>query len=87
MYNGTEIEQYAKVKNLGFILDQSLSGESMALNVIDKVNSSPKFLHWKNGFLTPPLRILSCNAVIQPLFVYSCTALFSNLSKKLMSCL
>ena len=30
---------HAKVKYLGCILDERLSGESMALNVIDKVNS------------------------------------------------
>ena len=48
MYNGTEIKQYAKVKYLGCILDQSLSGESIALNVIDKVNSRLKFLHRQN---------------------------------------
>ena len=39
MYNATEIKQYEKLKYLGFILGQSLSGESMALNLIDKVNS------------------------------------------------
>ena len=38
VYNGTEIKQYEKVKYLGCILDPNLSGESMALNVIDKVN-------------------------------------------------
>ena len=38
VYNGTEINQYAKVKYLVCILDQCLSGESMALNIIDKVN-------------------------------------------------
>ena len=30
--NGTAIKQCEKVKYLGYILDQSLSGESMALN-------------------------------------------------------
>ena len=45
MYNGIEIKHYEKVKHLGGVLDQSLSGESMALNVIDKVNSCLKFLH------------------------------------------
>ena len=44
VYNGIEIkQQYAKVKYLGCILDASLSGESMALNVIDKMNSRLKF--------------------------------------------
>ena len=33
VYNGIEIKQYEKVKYLGCILDQSLSGESVALNV------------------------------------------------------
>ena len=66
--NGTQIKQYEKVKYLGGILDQSLSGESMALNVIDKVNSRLKFLHRQNRFLTPPLSRLFCDALIQPLF-------------------
>ena len=73
----------AKVKYLGCTLDESLSGDSMALNVIDKKNSRLKFLHGQNRFLTPLLRRLLYNAVIQPLFDYACTAWFPNLSKKL----
>ena len=52
----------------------------MTLNVIDKVNSPLKFLHRQNRFLT---RRLLCNALIQSLFDYACTVLFSNLSKRL----
>ena len=59
------------------------SGESMALNGIDKINSRLKFLHRQNRFLTLPLHRLLCNALIQPLFGYACTAWFPNLSKKL----
>ena len=59
------------------------SGESVALNGFDKINSRLKFLHRQNRFLTPPLRRLLCNALIQPLFDYACTAWFPNLSKKL----
>ena len=70
VYNGAEIKQYGKVKYLGCILDQSLSGESITLNVIDKVNLRLKFLQRQNYFLTPPLRRLKCNALIQPLFGY-----------------
>ena len=51
--NGTAIKQYEKVKYRGCIIDQNLSGESMALNVIDKVNSRLKFLHRQNRFLIP----------------------------------
>ena len=83
VYNDIETKQHAKVKHLGCILDESLSGESMALNVIDKINSRLKFLHRQNRFLTPPLRRLLCNALIQPIFDYACTAWFPNLSKKL----
>ena len=50
VYNGIEIKQHAKVKYLGCILDESLSGESMALNVIDKIKSRLQFLHRQNRF-------------------------------------
>ena len=91
VYNGIEIKQHAKVKYLGCILNESVSGESMALNVIDKINSRLKFLQKQNRFLTfpppppplPPLHRILCNALIQPHFVYACTAWFPNLSKKL----
>ena len=45
-------------KYLGCILDQNLSGESMALRVIDKVNSHLKFLHRQNRFLTTTLTLM-----------------------------
>ena len=83
MCNDREIKQYAQVKYLGCILDQSLSGESMALNVVDKVNSRLKCLHRKNCFLTPPLRRQLYHVLIQPLFDYAWTAWFPNLSKRL----
>ena len=82
-YNSIEIKQHVKVKYLGCILDESLSGESMALNVIDKINLRLKFLQRQNRFLTPLLRRILCNAQIQPLFDYACTFWFTNLSKKL----
>ena len=43
--NGIEIKQHAKVKYLGCILDESFSSESMALNIIDKVNARLMLLH------------------------------------------
>ena len=55
----------------------------MALFVIDKINSRLTFLHRQNRFLTPPLRTLLCNALIQPLFDYACTAWSPNLPKRL----
>ena len=61
--NGTPIKQCEKVKFLGCILDQSLSDESMVLNVIDNAKSRQKFLHRQNLSLTPPLSRLLCNAL------------------------
>ena len=34
MYNGIEIKQYSKVTYLGCLLDETMSGESMALKTI-----------------------------------------------------
>ena len=43
-----------------------MSGESMAHKVIREVNARLKFLHRKSKYLTPNLRRLLCNALIQP---------------------
>ena len=42
-----------------------MSGESMANKVIRKVNARLKFLQRKNKYLTPNLRHLLYNALIQ----------------------
>ena len=44
------------------MLDETISGETMALSFINKINNKLKFLYRKNRFLTPTLRQLSCNA-------------------------
>ena len=56
MYNGIEITQYSKVTYLGCLLDETMSGESMALKTIKKINQKIKDLYRKNRFLTPELR-------------------------------
>ena len=63
-YGSLKIKQYSEVTYLGCILDESLSGESMALNVISKINTRLKFLYRKNKFFSPQLRRLLCNALI-----------------------
>ena len=74
MYNGIEIKQYAKVTYFGCLLDETMSGESMTLK---------KHLYRKNQFLTPELRWLLCNAIIQPHFDYACFTWYPNLTQKL----
>ena len=45
-----------------------MSGEAMAHIVISRVNVRLEFLHQKNKYLTPNLRRLLCNVLIQPDF-------------------
>ena len=54
----------------------------MALKVIDKINSRLKFLYRKYRYLTPYLKRLLCNALIQQHFDYACSAWYPNLNKK-----
>ena len=81
-YGDIQIKQHSKVKHLGCLLDETMSGEAMALNVVNKINNKLKFLYRKNSFLTPALRRLVCNAFIQPHFDYACSAWYPNLTKK-----
>ena len=82
-YKDIKISQHSKVNYLGCVLDESLNGESMALYVINKINSKIRFLYRKNNFLSPALRRLLCNALIQPHFDYACSAWYPNLNKAL----
>ena len=50
MYNGIEIKKYSRVAYLGCLLDETVSGESMALRTTKKINQKLKFLHKKNWF-------------------------------------
>ena len=81
-YGKIQIKQHSKAKYLGCILDETMPGETMTLRVINKINNKLKFVHRKNRFLTPTLRRLLCNALIQPHFDYACSAWYPNLTKK-----
>ena len=49
-YGSLKIKQYSEVTYLGCTLDKSLLGESMALNVVSKINMRLKFLYRKSNF-------------------------------------
>ena len=82
-YNDIKIKQYSNVTYLGCIFDETLSGESMAIHVINKINSTLRFLYHQNKFLNFPLHRLLCNAMIQPFFDYACNAWYPNINKRL----
>ena len=73
-YGEIQLKHYHTVTYLGCLLDETFSGESMALKVINKINSRLRFLYRKNRFLSPPLRRLLCHSLIQPHFDYACSA-------------
>ena len=54
-----QIKQHSKVTYLGCVLDEDLSGESMATKVIGKINGRIKFLYRINKFLNSSLRRLT----------------------------
>ena len=80
-YRGTSIKQHTSVKYLGCLLNQTLSGETMATYVLNKINSKLKFLYRKRSFLTPTLKRSLCNALIQPHFDYACSAWYLGLNE------
>ena len=79
-YKNIKIKPHSKLTYLGCILDETMSAVSMSLKVINKINSRLKFLNRKNKFLTPVLRRLICNALIQPHFGYALSASYPNLT-------
>ena len=82
-YGTVHIKQHHTVSYLVWVLDENLSGEPMALQVIKKINTRLRFLYRKNRFLSQPLGRLLCNAIIQPHFDYGCLAWYPSLNKSL----
>ena len=81
-YKDINIKQHSEVTYLGWVLDEMMSGEPIALKRINKINDKLKFLYRKNIFLSPEPRRILCNALIQPYFDYACLAWYPNLTKK-----
>ena len=77
-YKGRKVKQYSKVTYLGCVFGKNFFGESMATDVINKVNSRLRFLYRQNKFLDILLRRLLCNAMLKP---YTSNAWCTNLNK------
>ena len=69
-----QIKQYQIVSHLGCALDKNLSGETMALKVISKINCR---------LLSQTPRRLLCKVLIQPHFDYACATWHPNLNNRL----
>ena len=53
----TNIKQHLEVAYFGCVLDETMSGEPMALKVVNKINCKLKFLNRKNRFLSPEFAV------------------------------
>ena len=60
-YGDIQIKQQSKVKYLVCVLDETMSGEAMVFNVVNRFNNKLKILYCKNSFLTTALTHLLCN--------------------------
>ena len=81
--NGVNIEAKTSVKYLGVSIDNCMSGDLMALNIIQKASCRLKFLYRNATFLSSNIKKLLVSALIQSHFDYGCTYWFSALSCKL----
>ena len=52
---------------------------------LDKINGKLRFLHQNKRFLTPLLKRLLSNKLVQPHFDYGCSARYTDLTNKLKS--
>ena len=79
-----KIKQHSKAKYLRYVLHETMVREIMALSVLNKISNNLKFEEkQKNRFLTPTLRRLLYNALIQAHFDYACSAWYPDLTKKM----
>ena len=79
-----QINQYHMVTYFACALDENLSGETMALEVISKINYRIKFLckKKKKNCRSFFCRLL-CHALIQRHFNHACSAWYPNLNNSL----
>ena len=82
-YKDAKIKQYSKVTYLGCVLDECLTGQSMAKRISTKVTSLLKFLCRKNWFLSKDLGRLLRSTLIQLHFNYAFAGWYPNLNKKI----
>ena len=68
-----------EITYLGCILDNKLTGESMATRAIKKVNQRTRFLGRISSFVNKDALKTLAGALIQPYFDYACTSWFSNI--------
>ena len=80
--NGEKIAPTTSAKYLGVTLDQNLSGDSVANDVIKKAAARLKFLYRQAKSLNESSRKILCSALIQCYFDFACSSWYSPLSQQ-----
>lgn len=80
--NGSKVVSNSNVTYLGLTLDQSLSGESIASQILSKCTARLKFLYRNTTFLDISVKRVLVLSLIQSHIDYACSAWFSGLSVK-----
>ena len=73
-FAGYSMKQDDAEQHLGCQIYSKLSSEVMTSIVLRKENAKLNFLYRQNRYLTPAIRRLSCNELIQPHFNYGCSS-------------
>ena len=81
MCKGNQIEQKDHVNYLGLRLDNTLSGDNIAKDVIAKCNNRLKFLYRNGHSLNIHTKKLLCSALIQCHYDYACSSWYSSVSQ------
>ena len=81
-YDTSRIKQFRIVESQGCYMGAYVSGESMTMKALKKINAILQFLYRQNEFLNPKLRRFLCNSLIQPYFNYACISRYLLVSKK-----
>ncbi len=71
------------MKYLGVSIDQTVSGETIAKNIIQKANSRLRYLYCQASCLNQNSRKILCSALIQCHFDYAASAWYSGISQAL----
>ena len=78
---GQTVTSTKSVKYLGLEIDNVLSGELMASDIIKKVNSRLKFLYRQANYFDQKIKKTLCSALILCLFDYSISSWYGGLSQ------
>ena len=79
-YGDIQIKQHSKVKYLGCMLDETMSGETMALSVINKINNKLKFLYQKKQIFDSNPETIALQCTYSTTFRLSLFCLVSQLN-------